>query len=393
MGLTNHKGLDASNIILRLLPEDQQLPPPQLDDPSRRGRNLHTAHILTVNWTADGGWEAPEISPYGKLALEPTASVLHYATEAFEGLKVYRGWDGKLRLFRPWLNCQRMLRSNAYVGLPSFSVDELLTLLATFARIECPHWLPHPGSSLYLRPSMIGTGSALGMQKPAEALFFLFGALFPQSTGNQCANLLASSPDQVRAWPGGFGGWLTLISRELIGANYGPTMPAQTDARENGCTSTLWLFGEDGQVTESGGSNFFVIWRREDDENVLELVTCSVTDRLILNGITRRSILELARERLSHTSTGAAELPCLEVREGRFVIHDIFKAQKAGRLLEAFITGTSASVTPVAGIKWKAEEITIPVNLLGFTSMFHKWLDNIIYGVESHDWAYIVPEI
>lgn len=68
-----------------------------------------TDHMVTANWHIETGWGAPELRPYGNLSLPPTASVLHYATECFEGMKLYRGYDGKLRLFRPELNCRRMV--------------------------------------------------------------------------------------------------------------------------------------------------------------------------------------------------------------------------------------------------------------------------------------------
>lgn len=124
-------------------------------------------------------------------------------------MKAYRGYDGKLRLFRPQLNCERMRISNDRVCLPDFDAAELLKVITTFLALECPRWLPEPGSNLYVRPTMIGSGSALGIQRPREALFFLFAALFPQSSSGSKPSpgikLLASDPEQIRAWPGGFG--------------------------------------------------------------------------------------------------------------------------------------------------------------------------------------------
>lgn len=72
-----------------------------------------TDHMVKVTWTDTKGWHTPEITPYGPLSLMPTASCLHYATQCFEGMKVYRGFDGKLRLFRPDLNCARLVTSKA----------------------------------------------------------------------------------------------------------------------------------------------------------------------------------------------------------------------------------------------------------------------------------------
>ncbi|UQC85791.1 uncharacterized protein CLUP02_11290, partial [Colletotrichum lupini] len=241
--------LDVTKMLKTLVPEADQLPVPDAHDPVRLGQNCTTAHMVQVPWAMQSGWGTPVMSPYGKIALEPTASVLHYATESFEGMKAYRGHDNKLRLFRPDLNCARLLKSNARVGLPSFNPSALLAIITTYLGTECPRWLPDPGTNLYVRPAMVGSGSALGINQPPEALSFLFAALFPQSLGGGSTNaphpgikLLASSPEHIRAWPGGFGS-------AKVGANYGPAMVSHAAAKAQGCTQTLWLFGEERIVT------------------------------------------------------------------------------------------------------------------------------------------------
>ncbi len=95
-----------------------------------------TDHMVKVTWTSDYGWHAPNIVPYGPLTLMPTASCLHYATQCFEGMKVYRGYDGKLRLFRPDKNCNRLNMSSTRVALPSFNPAELEKLLKAFMKLD-----------------------------------------------------------------------------------------------------------------------------------------------------------------------------------------------------------------------------------------------------------------
>ena len=130
-------------------------------------------------------------------------------------MKAYRGLDGKLRLFRPWLNCSRLKMSNERVCLPTFDPDELLQLISAFLRVEGRRWLPDAGSDFYLRPFIVGTGSSLGIQSPAEALLHLIAVLFPQRRGPPTGSkLIASSGDQIRAWPGGFG-YAKVIRLEL----------------------------------------------------------------------------------------------------------------------------------------------------------------------------------
>ncbi|EXJ90485.1 branched-chain amino acid aminotransferase [Capronia coronata CBS 617.96] len=392
------RGLDASVMIKNLVPESEQQRVPGPQDPVRLSQNATTAHILTIRWTADSGWEAPQISPYSKIALEPTASVLHYATESFEGMKAYRGYDGKLRLFRPRLNCERMRISNDRVCLPDFDSVELLSVITTFLALECPRWLPDPGSNLYVRPTMIGSGSALGIQRPREALFFLFAALFPQSSSAKVSpgiKLLASDPEQIRAWPGGFG-------YAKVGANYGPAMTAQAQAREAGCSQTLWLFGEDKLVTEAGASNFFVIWRAKTS-NEIELVTSSLDTKVILDGITRRSVLALARERLTASADPdvLGDLKPLKVVERAFTVAEMLDVSVEGRLIEAFVSGTAMFISPVAMIRHKQQDIEFPMQVTEtgleapvshYSSRLKGWLEDIIYGKVDHPWAYVIEE-
>ncbi|TEA21624.1 Branched-chain-amino-acid aminotransferase [Colletotrichum sidae] len=379
--------LDASAMIKALVPEGKQRPVPAVRDPIRLGQNCTTAHMVQVPWSMEAGWGTPVMSPYGKIALEPTAS---------EGMKAYRGYDDKVRLFRPHLNCARMLSSNARVGLPAFDPTQLLRVITSFLSVECPRWLPDQGSNLYVRPAMIGSGSALGINQPPEALFFLFAALFPQASGqpHPGVRLLASSPEHIRAWPGGFGS-------AKVGASYGPAMVSHAAARAQGCTQTLWLFGEDRLVTEAGASNFFVVWRKKGAEGV-ELVTSSLDTGVILDGITRRSVLEIARERLAgdeaFESTG---LEALDVVERPFTMGEIEEAHAEGRLVEAFVTGTAMFITPVASIRNGGVDVNFPMTVVGdghktpnsrYSSTIKGWLEDIIYGRVDHEWGYVVDE-
>ncbi|KAH7120634.1 aminotransferase [Dactylonectria macrodidyma] len=383
-------------MTFNLVPESEQEQVPGLQDPARMTQRAMTAHMVQALWRAESGWESPKMMPYGKIALLPTASVLHYATESFEGMKVYRGYDDKLRLFRPWLNCKRLAKSNARVCLPDFDQDALLRIISSFLAIECRRWLPDQGSNLYVRPAMIGSGSALGIQRPPEALFFLFAALFPQAskTPSPGIKLLASDPELIRAWPGGFGS-------AKVGASYGPAMIAQAKARENDCSQTLWLFGEKRLVTEAGASNFFVVWQRESSD-VIELVTSSLDTEIVLDGITRQSVLELARERLSESSDArSSALAPIQVVERPFGMDEIIQAQTDGRLLECFVSGTAMFVSSVSVIKYADTVVNLPMAVTAegakttnspYASTLKSWLEGIMYGKEDHEWAYIIEQ-
>jgi branched-chain amino acid aminotransferase len=165
-----------------------------------------TDHMLTCEWTREQGWETPLIRPYGNLSLPPSASVLHYAIECFEGLKAYKDRSGAVRLFRPELNMKRLLNSAQRLALPSFDPTELLALVKEMVKTDID-WIPdQPGYSLYIRPTIIGTQESLGVSPPNKAMLFVIccpvGPYY--KTGFSPVSLYAEDRF-VRAWPGGTG--------------------------------------------------------------------------------------------------------------------------------------------------------------------------------------------
>ncbi|KAJ5614113.1 hypothetical protein N7528_007767 [Penicillium herquei] len=371
--------LDASNFKVTRSTTLRDVPLP--GSPEELSHSHCTDHMVTVRWTDTNGWETPEVKPYQNLSIPPTASCLHYATECFEGMKVYRGYDGKLRLFRPDCNGERLSNSAQRSSLPGFKFDQLKELVAKLMQIDGPRWLPNPGTFLYIRPTMIGNGPHLGVQVPKEALLFVIAVPWPDIS-SKGLRLYASTPDTIRAWPGGFG-------YAKLGANYGPSLQAHGQAKAMGFDQILWLFGEDRQVTEAGASNFFIIWR--DASGKLELVTAPLENQLILPGVTRRSVLELVSERLSTQSVGALEP--LKVVERTLTIAEIEKAAQEGRIVESFVSGTAYFITPVAMIRNVDTDIsTLGPNgePAGYTALIKSWLAHIMFGKEEHEWGYVI---
>jgi branched-chain amino acid aminotransferase len=140
---------------------------------------------------------------------------------------------------------------------------------------------------------------------------------------------LLASQEGVRAWPGGFG-------YAKVGANYGPSLMANGEARARGYDQVLWLL--DGLVTEAGASNFFVVW--ESKQGKTEMVTPPLGGKIILDGVTRRSILQLARERLAN---GQGGLEPIDIVERNFTMDEVVEAVEDGRMIEAFAAGTAVS--------------------------------------------------
>ena len=330
--------------------------------------------MLSIEWTASQGWLAPRITPYQNLSLDPATCVFHYAFECFEGMKAYKDSSNQIRLFRPDRNMARFNSSSARIALPNFDGPSLISLLSTFVKLE-ERFIPSTrGYSLYLRPTMIGTQRTLGVGPPGSALLYVIaspvGPYYP--TGFKAVSLEATDY-AVRAWPGGVGD-------KKLGANYAPCILPQMQAAKRGFHQNLWLFGEEEYITEVGTMNFFVAMRNAESGKK-ELWTAPL-DGTILEGVTRDSILSLAREKLVPEGW--------VVREEHFTMKDVKTAMDEGRLLEAFGAGTAAVVSPVRNISWRGESISCGLpegeEAGEIAAKMKGWIEGRQYGDEEHEW-------
>lgn len=339
-----------------------------------------TDHMLTIEWNKDQGWLEPKITPYQNLSLDPATCVFHYAFECFEGMKAYKDKDGKVRLFRPERNMERFNKSSARIALPTFDSPALIELISKFAQLESRFIPNQKGYSLYLRPTMIGTQKTLGVGSPGSALLFVIaspvGPYYP--TGFKAVSLEATDY-AVRAWPGGVGD-------KKLGANYAPCIVPQQQAASRGFQQNLWLFGEEEYVTEVGTMNMFAAIR-DKETGEKELITAPL-DGTILEGVTRDSVLQLARERLVPEGW--------KISERKYTMKDLAEASHEGRLIEAFGAGTAAIVSPIRKISWKGELVDCGLKdseESGEIALRMKeWMEAIQYGEEAHEWSYVTPQ-
>jgi len=302
-------------------------------------------HMLTVEWNAGSGWSPPSIGPRQDLKISPAASCLHYGLQCFEGMKAYKDLnDGSIRLFRPDMNMKRLSNSMERLEMPAadFDHEELVECISELVRTD-ERWIPEgEGYSLYLRPTVIATHRYLGLAAPDSLLLYVItspvGPYY--KSGFKPIKLMADST-YVRAWPGGTGS-------SKVGGNYAPTMKPAALASEKGCSQVLWLFGENDEATEVGSMNVFFHLINAETKRP-ELVTPPLTRGDILPGVTRASILELAR------SWGE-----FDVSERFPTMKELVDAANEDRLLEVFGAGTAAVVTPVSGIHYKGVDIAVP---------------------------------
>lgn len=356
----------------KLVVEPIKIPKPKPDVNSLVFGAEFTDHMLVVEWNVNSGWSDPKITPYQNLSLAPSCSVLHYGLECFEGMKAYRGDDNKIRLFRPIENMRRLNRSADRACLPGFDGEEFLKCLKHLISIE-KEWVPYSNKcSLYIRPTLIGTTPALGVTRARSALLYVIlspvGPYF--KTGTLSPVALLADPSFVRAWPGGCGDF-------KMGGNYGPTILAQQHAEMQGLHQVLWLFGEDRQVTEVGTMNIFMLWINDKGEK--ELMTPPLNG-LILPGITRKSLLELAK------NWGE-----FKVSEKDFTMKDVIRAAEENRIKEMFGAGTACVVSPVNRILYEGQNIMIPtMENFEVSKRFYDELTAIQYGRTPSPWTEIV---
>ena len=327
--------------------------------------NVFTDHMVAIEWDKARGWHDAQVRAYGPLALDPAAAVLHYGQEIFEGIKAYRHADGSIWTFRPHANGARLQRSAARLALPQLPVDEFVESLRQLIAVD-HDWVPSkPETSLYFRPFMIATEAFLGV-RAANAVSYLViaspaGAYFSKGVAPVSIWL---SQDYARAAKGGTGS-------AKCGGNYAASLLPQLEAREHGCSQVLFLDPVEGKYLEElGGMNVFLVYKDG------RIVTPELSGS-ILDGVTRSSILQLARDR------------GLRVEERKVSIDEWKDGVASGDIAEVFACGTAAVVTPIGELKGKGfsvGDINAPAGEV--TMAIRKELTDIQYGrvPDRHGW-------
>jgi branched-chain amino acid aminotransferase len=324
-----------------------------------------TDHMVRATWTADRGWHDGEVVPYGPLSLDPAAAVLHYGQEIFEGLKAYRHADRSIWSFRPEANAQRLANSARRLALPELSEEAFLGSLDALLSVDAD-WVPAGGeTSLYLRPFMFASEAFLGVRPAREATYLLIaspaGAYFK---GGAKPVSIWLSTTYTRAARGGTGA-------AKCGGNYAASLAPMVEAAEHGCDQVCFLDAvEQRWVEELGGMNLYFVHRDG------RLVTPELSGS-ILEGITRSSLLELAKGQGLH------------VVEERVGIDTWREGVESGEITEVFACGTAAVITPIGRLVWDGGEVGSPDAATGpVTANLRAALVDIQYGraEDTHGW-------
>lgn len=301
---------------------------------------LFTDRMLMIEWKSGQGWCDARIEPYAPFVLDPACTVFHYAQEIFEGLKAYKWPDGKVALFRPEMNACRFNQSADRLCMPDLPEELFVDGIKKLVSLE-RDWIPTAsGTSLYIRPTMIAVEPVLGVHPSNHYYFYVIlspvGAYY--AAGFNPVNILVED-HYVRAVPGGTG-------EAKTGGNYASSLKAGLEAKKKGYDQVLWLDGRERRyIEEVGAMNMFFAYGKK-------IVTAPLNGS-ILSGVTRDSVLKLA------PSLG------YEVEECPIEINALMADMRAGKVTEAFGSGTAAVITPVGKLCYKDEVLQLTGGQVG----------------------------
>ncbi|MBN1104401.1 MAG: branched-chain amino acid aminotransferase [Deltaproteobacteria bacterium] len=341
-----------------------QVKPKPADEGNLGFGDIVTDHMFLMDWEKGKSWFNARIEPYHALAIDPAAMAIHYGQEIFEGLKAYRGKDGSIYLFRARENYVRMNRSAARLCMPELDIDFVMEGMKKLILMD-KDWVPRsPGTSLYIRPTMLATEPHLGVRPANNYLFFVIigpvGAYYKEGLNPVKIHV---EDKYVRAAVGGTG-------EAKTAGNYAASLLAAEEAKKKGFTQVLWLDAAHRKYVEEVGTMnmFFVI----DGEVITAPLTGS-----ILPGVTRDSVIRIVK------NWG------LKVTERSLAIEELVSAAQSGKLKEAFGTGTAAVISPVGQITFRGKDFVVAGGRMGELS--HRLYNEIVaiqYGEKDDPYGW-----
>jgi branched-chain amino acid aminotransferase len=335
----------------------------QIDFDNLAFGSVFTDHMLVCDFK-NGAWELPKIVPYQPISLDPSSKIFHYGQSIFEGMKAYKDKNEDIFLFRPLDNHKRFNISAKRLCIPEIPEDYFMEGLKTLLKLDEEFIPKNEGSSLYIRPFMFATGKGFHASPANEYKFIIACA----PSGAYFAGKVKVLIEQTysRSANGGVG-------FAKAGGNYaGQFYPTQL-AVEKGYNQVIWTDDTEHEyIEEAGAMNIFI---RINDT----LITGPTSDR-ILDGITRKSILEIAKDHGIN----------VEVR--KITVTEVVQAAKEGTLKEMFGAGTAAVISPIAGFGFKDTDYTLPELDNTYAEKIKKAITDIQYNKsdDTYGWRYKV---
>ncbi len=323
-------------------------------------------HMFQVNFSEQKGWHSPRITPYAPLLIEPGASVLHYGQTLFEGMKCFRQNSGECALFRPEFNAARMQDGAARLCMEAPPAKLMIDGIKELIKID-RDWVPNQrGSSLYLRPTLIGTESFLGVRPSSEYLFFTICSPVSSYYSEGAEPIKIWVEDKyIRAAPGGLGA-------TKAGANYASSLKAAYEAKAKGFAQVLWQDVTHQWIEEVGTMNVFFVFENE-------IVTPALNGSILPGGV-RDSVIKLLQK---------YQLP---ICERELSMQEVIKAHQQGALKEVFGTGTAAVISPVGELASNKFKMRINNGVRGPVAIkLYEDITAIQYGEVADTFGWTVP--
>ena len=323
---------------------------------------VYSDHMFMADYY-DGEWQDLRIVPYGDLKISPANTTLHYASTIFEGLKAHRSASGAVQLFRPRDNARRMMASAERMCMPPVPEELFMQGLTELLKLD-EQWVPTaPGTSLYVRPFQLAMDPYVGI-RPSDTYSFMIitgpvGAYYSEPVRVKIETKF------TRAAAGGTGFAKT-------GGNYAAALYPAKLAQEQGYHQLIWTDAVSHEyVEESGTMNLMFV--------INDTLVTAPTGDTILKGITRDSILQLARDQ------------GMKVEERPIKISEVISSIENGSLQEAFGAGTAATVAQIKAIGYEGTDYELPaVEARKYSNGFLKALTDVKSGAleDRHGWLY-----
>ena len=293
---------------------------------------IFSDHMFVCDY-ADGAWGEPEIIPYAPIQLDPSASALHYGQAIFEGMKAYKDDHGEVWLFRPDQNIKRLNKSAERLAIPQFPEDLFLEGLHKLIDLDRDWVQSGVGNSLYIRPFMFASEACVQASPAKEYRIMIICA--PVSSYYSSGEVRVKIADHFSRAPQGGTGYA-----KAAGNYAGQFYPTQL-AIDEGYQQIIWTDAATHEYIEEAGTMnlFFYIGDK--------LITAPTSDS-ILDGVTRKSVLELAKD------LG------VQVETRQLSVSELVEASKNNTLKEIFGSGTAVVVLPIHGFGYKGEDFQLP---------------------------------
>lgn len=320
-------------------------------------------HMLVAQYE-NGSWTKTEITPFQEIKFSPAAAVFHYGQAIFEGLKAHKTKEGEILLFRPEENLKRMNVSAIRMSMVEVPEEIFIDGLLQLVELD-KNWIPEgEGMSLYIRPFLIADEGFLGVKPSSTYKFIIITS--PASGYYTGAVSVKIETKFSRAAAGGIGS-------AKAAANYAASLFPATEAKKLGYDQLIWTDSKEHKyLEESGTMNLMMIIDGT-------LITPSLDSNTILPGITRKSILYLAKK------WG------YKVEERAIEIAELISAINDNKLEEIFGVGTAATLVPIKNIGYDGEDYPLgDFTEWDFANKAKKYLEEVKRGIVTDEFNWTV---